>query len=144
MFALVATSMAGEFKNQNKRGLIQTATNQAPASFAPSQPLAASYGTPLSIPAAVHAVPAPLPPLPQTLPIQVQNTNSVERINVPQPYPVERTIVKAVGVDRPIPQVNFISDAPFLFINQYLNRCQFVFLAIPSSSCQICSTTISS
>lgn len=33
-----------------------------------------------------------------------QHTHSVERVAVPQPYPVERTIVKTVGVDRPIPQ----------------------------------------
>lgn len=40
---------------------------------------------------------------------QHHHTHSVERVNVPVPYPVERTVVKTVGVDRPVPQVNIIS-----------------------------------
>lgn len=124
MFALVATSMAGDLKE--KRGLLPSNELQAPAQapFVPSQPLRNSYGTQLSAAApSSYAVPAPVPahaqalpaqPLPQALPAQalqtqVQNTQSVERINVPQPYPVQKTIVKTIGFDRPIPQVNTIS-----------------------------------
>lgn len=131
MFALVATSMAGELKKQDKRGLLPANELQAPAPapFVPSQPLSGPYkyeapSASAAAPApAAYAVPAPLPQAPlaqaplaqaplqlqQAVQTQVQNTQSVERFNVPLPYPVERTVVKTIGVDRPIPQVNVVS-----------------------------------
>ena len=124
MFALVATSMAGELKKQDKRGLLPANELQAPAPapFVPSQPLSGPYkyeAPSAAAPAqATYAVPAPLPqaplaqaplPLQQAVQTQVQKTQSVERFNVPVPYPVERTVVRTIGVDRPVPQVNIIS-----------------------------------
>lgn len=99
MFALVATSMAGPAKKE-KRGLLSGA-EFAGAGFA-----GAGYAAGPSFAIPSYAAPLAAPALPAT---QIQNTQSVERVNVPAPYPVERTIVKTVGVDRPVPQVNTIS-----------------------------------
>lgn len=99
MFALVATSMAGPAKKE-KRGLLPS------AGFAGAGLAGAGYAA-----GPAFAIPSYAAPLAAALPAtQIQNTQSVERVNVPVPYPVERTIVKTVGVDRPVPQVSNISN----------------------------------
>ena len=43
------------------------------------------------------------------------HTHSVERVNVPVPYTVDRTVVQTVPVDRPVPQpypVTIIKNVP--------------------------------
>lgn len=79
MLALVATSMAGESKKE-KRGLL----GLGDASF-------------YSAPAVYNAAPV--------VTKVSQHTHTVERVNVPVPYAVDRTIIKHVPVDRPVPQV---------------------------------------
>lgn len=102
MFALVATSMAGPAKKE-KRGLLPGAAfagaGYAGAGYAGAGLAGAGYAAGPSFAIPSYAAP---------LAAQIQNTHSVERVNVPLPYPVERTIVKTVGVDRPVPQVNII------------------------------------
>lgn len=100
MFALLATSMAGTMKV--KRGLLPShglpaAGFGAEHSFGPALGHS-SYAAPLA--PAAYAAPLAAAPAPLA---QVQNTQSVERINIPQPYPVEKTIVKTIGIDRPVP-----------------------------------------
>lgn len=164
MFALVATSIAGEIKKE-KRGLLglgiagftdinggyATAPlahlTAAPAlvnSYAPPALAAASLAPLTAAPALTQSYPAPafaaaslapwtsaslaasalrttpvlatqtyIPsaPAPASTVQQVaqrvhQHTHTVERVNVPVPYQVDRTVVKHVPVDRPVPQVN--------------------------------------
>lgn len=83
MCALVATSMAGVAKNE-KRSLLEL--GNAGHNFAhefPAAPLVEAHHAPVF---AAH------------------HTHSVQRVNVPVPYAVEKIIEKIVEVDRPIPQ----------------------------------------
>ncbi|XP_055297036.1 cuticle protein 16.5-like [Sitodiplosis mosellana] len=89
MFALVATSMAAGSAKKEKRGVFGLGYGGFGGS---------SFGSAYSAPLATSYAAAP------AIATTHQHTHSVERINVPQPYPVERTIVKTVGVDRPVPQ----------------------------------------
>lgn len=116
MFALVATSMAGQAKKE-KRGLLGLANPGLVgySAYSAPAPLAYSSGLAVAAPLSVAAYSAPAI-APVAVAQQVhQHTHTVEKVNVPVPYPVERTIVKHVAIDRPVPAVNIFSY--FMFWN---------------------------
>lgn len=102
--------MAGETKKE-KRGLLGLGNasflSAGALPLAASAPLLSAGPAPLlgAAPLAYAAAPLAAAPL-AAAPILKQHTHTVERVNVPVPYPVDRTVVKHVPVDRPVPQVS--------------------------------------
>lgn len=103
LFATVASSMAGVIPIE-KRGLLglEASNQQLP-----------TVGTTHALPLIEQHSHLTQAPLSQSAPFAQESritskhthTHTVERVNVPVPYAVDRTVIKHVPVDRLIPQV---------------------------------------
>lgn len=101
MCALIATSMAGVAKKE-KRGLLGLGDAAFNGGFAHHE-----FAHGLSAAPLIQAHHAPL--------FAAEHTHSVQRVNVPVPYPVERINEQIIPVDRPVPQpypVHVIKHVP--------------------------------
>lgn len=107
MFALLATGLAKDDK-RDKRHLV--------TGFSGYSGLGTAYAAPVATIAAAPVATIAAAPVAQTVAVNHHtHTHSVERVNVPVPYTVDRTVVQTVPVDRPVPQpypVTVIKNVP--------------------------------